>query len=65
MAKVGRPPHENPANMVVSFRVTHEEYHWLQTLARKRGCSLNYLLRFMTLTGMPRNATTPAKPKPE
>jgi hypothetical protein len=39
--------------MTVSCRVTQAEWHYLDGLARKHGRSLNDLLRFLLLAGMP------------
>lgn len=40
-------------DMTVSCRVTQAEWHYLDGLARKHGRSLNDLLRFLLLAGMP------------
>ncbi len=46
MAKMGRPLiGERPRSIPVSCRLTEEEYHRLQALAFRRGCSKTDLLR--------------------
>lgn len=44
-------------DMTVSCRVTQAEWHYLDDLARRHGRSLNDLLRFLLLAGMPASPT--------
>ncbi len=54
MPSTGRPRNAaEPMSLTVSMRVTRLEYLYLQDLARRHGRSVNDLLRFLALAGMP------------
>lgn len=50
----GRKPAENPRNLLITVRLTEEEYRYLQSLALKHGRPLGEIVRFLALAGMPR-----------
>lgn len=49
----GRKPTENPRDMLITVRLTEEEYRYLQGLAMKHGRPLGEIVRFLSLAGMP------------
>lgn len=51
--KVGRPRKDEPRVIPVGFKANQREYHYLQALAYKRGCSIGELVRALALVGMP------------
>ena len=50
----GRKPAENPRNLLITVRLTEEEYRYLQGLAMKHGRPLREIVRFLSLAGMPK-----------
>ncbi len=59
MPTIGRPRKaDEPLSLTVSMRVTRLEYLYLQDVARRHGRSVNDVLRFLALAGMP--PVTPA-----
>lgn len=51
----GRKPAENPRDVVITVRLTQEEYRYLQGLSLKQGRPLGEIVRFLCLAGMPRS----------
>ena len=50
----GRKPADDPRNMIITVRLTEEEYRYLQALSLKHGRPLGEIVRFLCLAGMPR-----------
>ena len=49
----GRKPAENPRSLLITVRLTEEEYHYLQRLAMVSGRPLGEIVRALSLAGMP------------
>jgi hypothetical protein len=59
----GRKPVPDPRNLLITVRLTADEYHYLQGLSMKHGRPLGEIVRSLSLAGMPRRgeSSSPAR----